>query len=155
MKEIERKFLLKEGYQIEKLSYTNSHEIEDLYISDKVRIRNKDKEHIWILTFKSEGNIERDEFEMPILVKPRFDNIPILEKVRLDVLYMEQKFEINIFKHIHFRGKPLVLIEIELNNKNQELNLPEWVGEEVTYDKRFYGYQLANFLKFEEFCVVK
>lgn len=155
MKEIERKFLLRDGYEIDKLLYTKKSNIKDIYLNKNMRIRNKDNDSVWVITIKSSGDIERDEYEMPILVEPKFENIPPLEKIRLEIPYLHQKFEINIFKHIYFKGRPLILIEIELPSKDASLNLPEWVGEEVTYDSRFYGCELANFLKFQEFSVVK
>lgn len=154
MKEIERKFLLKEGYKITDLLYVNKQQIQDQYLTRNIRVRHKDNDNFWMLTIKSEGQIERDEFEMPILVEPHFDNIPLLKKIRLTVPYLNQNFEINIFENIKYKGEPLVLIELELKDKDQVIRYPEWLGKEVTEDERFYGCELANFLKYKDFSIV-
>ena len=38
----------------------------------------------------------------------------------------------------------LVLAEVELDSEMQEVELPEWVGKEVTGDHRYYSFSLAE-----------
>jgi adenylate cyclase len=38
----------------------------------------------------------------------------------------------------------LILAEVELTHERQEVPLPEWVGEEVTFDRRYYNSYLAS-----------
>ena len=38
----------------------------------------------------------------------------------------------------------LVLAEVELEDEGQEIALPEWAGEEVTGDVRYYNSRLAH-----------
>lgn len=157
MKEIERKFLLKEDYKITDLLWVKKELISDYYIKSGIRIRNKSEDveesDLWFVTIKSEGQIERDEVEVPIMCKPTFIDIPVLKKVRITIPFQKHNFEVNMFADILYRGKQLILIEIELKDKNEEINLPEWVGEEVTDDERFYGSALANFLKYKDFSI--
>ncbi len=42
------------------------------------------------------------------------------------------------------QNKGLVIAEIELKNENQEFDKPSWIGEEISYDKRFYNYFLSK-----------
>ena len=155
MTEIERKFLLKQGYNVDGLLYTSKCRITDTYLTNNLRVRNKDNTNEWIVTLKGNGDIERSETEMIITVEPKFNNIIPLTKTRLIIPYQHQNFEVNIFDNIYYKGQQLVLIETELNNKYQNISLPEWVGEEVTYDTRFYGHQLAAFIQFFDFFTVK
>ena len=59
------------------------------------------------------------------------------------VPYKDQRFEINIFKDVYYKDKPLILVELELKSKEQKIDKPEWLGKEVTDDLTFYGYNLA------------
>ena len=38
----------------------------------------------------------------------------------------------------------LVVAEIELSDENEEYSIPEWVGEEVTSDIRYYNSNLMT-----------
>ena len=51
------------------------------------------------------------------------------------------KTDNNRFAGILFqrRQKALVIAEIELENKNQQFELPDFIGEEVTDDARYYN----------------
>ena len=41
-------------------------------------------------------------------------------------------------------NKGLKLAEIELQSINQEFKIPDWVGEEVTHDRRFRNANLVS-----------
>ncbi|WLT38969.1 hypothetical protein NON20_04405 [Synechocystis sp. B12] len=38
----------------------------------------------------------------------------------------------------------LILAEVELTHTDEQINLPPWIGEEVTNDTRYYNINLAN-----------
>lgn len=155
MVEIERKWLVKNGYEVNMTSllWVSKSEIQDWYATNKIRIRNKNND--WSLTIKGNGTIKREEKEYQLKLNNfKFpDNYNILKKTRIVIPYNNQNFEVNVFNNILYKDKPLVLIELELEDQYQIIDLPEWVGEEVTYDERFYGYNLANFLKFKDFSI--
>lgn len=66
-----------------------------------------------------------------------------LEKTRFVFDYNDQVFELDVFKGAL---KGLVILEIELKNKNQKVELPPFLKiiEEVTKDERFNNFELAS-----------
>jgi CYTH domain-containing protein len=66
-----------------------------------------------------------------------------LEKTRFVFDYEDQVFELDVFKGAL---KGLVILEIELKDKNQKVNLPPFLKiiEEVTKDDRFNNFELAS-----------
>lgn len=157
VKEIERKFLLNPRYGLEDLNLSNRKFIEDQYLTPNLRIRNVNNESKWTITIKSSGKIEREESEFTSLVKPYFNNpnYPILRKYRYIACFKNQNFEVNQFFDIRYLNKPLILVELEIPSKQTNICLPEWLGEEVTDDIRFYGHNLALFLSYDDFSYNK
>lgn len=89
----------------------------------------------------------RDEYEYEI---PREDaqemlnNLcekPIIEKHRYIIDYSGRKWEVDEF---HGENEGLVITEIELEDINQEYEMPLWVGEEVTADQRYANSNLIK-----------
>ena len=68
-------------------------------------------------------------------------NVRIIEKFRSVVMYDGHKWEIDEFVG---RNTGLVLAEIELKSPDEPLNLPEWAGEEVTGNPKYYNVNLIN-----------
>ncbi|MGK0363485.1 MAG: adenylate cyclase [Saprospiraceae bacterium] len=150
-KEIERKFLLKneewkghvsENYLI-KQGYLNSNPDRAV----RVRVL-KDK---GILTIKSKTvGISRLEFEYEIPLSDANELIelcekPLIEKVRNIVVIDSQIWEIDEFSG---GNKGLVLAEIELESESTKVNLPSWIGTEVSHDTRYFNSNLfTNSLK--------
>ena len=52
----------------------------------------------------------------------------------------QQLFEVDVFEAAH---KGLVIAEIELKHAKDTIQLPKWIGKEVTGDKRYYNSYLA------------
>jgi adenylate cyclase len=42
------------------------------------------------------------------------------------------------------RHAGLVIAEVELASQDQQVELPDWVGMEVTYDDRYYNASLSR-----------
>lgn len=148
MKEIERKFLMADGFKVTDFLYVDKKNIEDFYLNKFTRIRHEND--IYFVTIKSIGNIERDEYTYEINLKPSIDIQP-LKKVRFIIPFNHQNFEVNLFADIKYKGVPLTIVEIELESKEQSIQFPEWIGEEITYDERFYGYNLAKLCQYKGF----
>lgn len=141
-KEIERKFLVKnETYKklcsgkLYKQGYLNSNP------DRTVRIRIVDNKGF--ITIKDKGsNLSRSEFEYEIPymeAEEILDNIcekPIIEKTRYFYNYMGHLWEIDEF---HGENEGLVIAEIELSNEGESFTFPDWIGEEVTYDSRYFN----------------
>jgi CYTH domain-containing protein len=145
MLEIERKYLLetmdwkKEIIQ----SITNikqAYLFEDHEKSVRIRVRS-DKA---FLTIKMGKGVTRNEFEYSIPVSDAEEMIAkaslrCLEKDRFVIEYQGAVWEIDVFKG---KYEGLVLAEIELNDENEEIQLPTWIGEEVTNDPAYLNVNL-------------
>lgn len=145
-KEIERKFLVSGEFRH---LATASNRICQGYLSDDpertVRVRiYGDKGFITIKgasngmsRFEWEKEIPVDEAEMLL----RLCLPGIVEKVRHIVPMGDLKFEVDEF---FGENKGLTMAEIELPDENTEVELPCWVGDEVTGDKRYYNSYLSK-----------
>ena len=141
-KEIERKWLVN---SLEGIELQNPQNIKDYYFNKYTRLRQIDNEVL--ITIKSDGTIERDEFEFTISkAKEKYDLKPVLCKKRYKYPYKGNTFEINVFD-IYKGSNKLVIAEIELQDKEQVIEIPEFFGQEITEDVSFYGYNLFQFLK--------
>lgn len=148
-KEIERKFIVKnEAWK--KATLLKKVAIKQGYISKAtkhvVRVRVTDDEARITIKGPKKG-ITRDEFEYVIpkndgekLIK--MSETPIISKTRY-YLYDDQKqlWEVDVFKGTN-RG--LVVAEIELQDSRQPVMKPQWVGKEVTHDKRYTNTYIAE-----------
>jgi CYTH domain-containing protein len=106
-----------------------------------VRVRIKgDKAY---LTIKNATiGFARDEYEYEIPVadaEAMLHNTcqqPIIDKTRYILEYKDFIWEVDEF---HGDNEGLVVAEIELENKNQQFELPDFIGEEVTDNARYYN----------------
>ncbi|MCC5637299.1 CYTH domain-containing protein [Nostoc sp. CHAB 5844] len=147
-KEIERKFLV-QGDAWRKLGtgsvYRQGYIATQKAVTVRVRIAN----NRGYLTIKSPiVNYSRSEFEYEIPVadaQEMLDTLcdrPLIEKVRY-------KIELNglIWEIDEFDGdnKGLILAEVELSDAQQQVEIPEWIGEEVSTDRKYFNSNLAKF----------
>jgi len=101
------------------------------------------------LTVKGAGTgAVRAEYEYAIPVKDAcemLDNLckrPLIEKTRYTIEIQGLTWEVD-----EFRGANagLVIAEVELEKEDQAIELPDWIGREVTGDPRYYNaYLIAN-----------
>lgn len=147
--EIERKFLV-ERLPEEALEAGSSEEIRQGYLireSDReVRIRRKGEQ--CYLTEKSGGGMARQEHEIRI-TDAMFDALwPLtagsqLEKTRRTFDWQGQRLELDVY-----RGSlaPLMVLEAEFDTEADALawSPPNFLGAEVTGDKRYKNAQLAE-----------
>jgi adenylate cyclase len=66
---------------------------------------------------------------------------PIIEKYRYKVAYAGLIWEIDEFLG---KNQGLVLAEVELEESEQKVDLPNWIGEEVTGDPKYYNVNLVS-----------
>lgn len=146
MNEIERKFLVdtdkwkpvSEGKRI----------VQGYLSTDKQRVvRVRTKGNKAYLTIKGAGKgIVRPEFEYEIPVNDALQLLQLsmdspIEKTRYTEMYGGKLWEIDVFENAN---KGLVLAEVELQHENERVELPEWVGEEVSLDKRYFNAWLSQ-----------
>jgi adenylate cyclase len=145
MLEIERKYLMKSmDWKSEVIqSITNikqAYLFEDEDKSVRIRVRGDQA----FLTIKMGKGVTRNEFEYLISVNDAEEMIEkaallCLEKERYVIQNNGNDWEIDVFKG-KYQG--LVLAEIELANENDEIELPSWIGEEVTNDPAYLNVNL-------------
>jgi adenylate cyclase len=147
--EIERKFLVKGDF---KPYVTGSERIVQGYLSSvperTVRVRIKgDKGFMTIKGIGNETGTTRFEWEKELLVEDveallRLCEPGVIEKKRY--LVPEQSglvFEVDEF---YGENKGLLIAEIELPDEDHPFVRPEWLGEEVTGDTRYYNANLKQ-----------
>jgi adenylate cyclase len=64
---------------------------------------------------------------------------PIIEKTRYKIPHAGLIWEVDDFEG---ENAGLVIAEVELQSEDQTVELPDWVGEEVTDDPRYYNANL-------------
>lgn len=146
--EIERKFLVKGEFASEVFQ---SQRIVQGYIcasperSVRVRIRG-DKGYLTIKGPSDTGGISRYEFEKTITLEEAEQLLAlcepgIIDKVRNLVKAGSHTFEVDVF---HGENEGLILAEIELGEVSETFERPNWLGEEVTGDRRYYNSMLSK-----------
>jgi len=146
-KEIERKFLLKNDNW--KSQFTSRKIIKQGYLSTQkertVRVRVLGKKGFLTIKGKTVG-MTRLEFEYEIPVQEAEELLllcqkPLIEKERFIVSIGKLNWEIDIFEG---DNEGLELAEVELENEDQVVEVPDWVGEEVTFDNRYFNSSLVK-----------
>ena len=144
--EIERKFLVKEKpFSIAKRSL----KIKQGYIinekSKVIRVREKGDDYF--LTIKGNNiGISRLEYDFPISKEDakelifHFCKTTLIEKTRQYIEHKGHTWEVDEF---HGKNNGLIVAEIELESEDEKFEIPDWVGEEVTQDDRYYNMNLA------------
>ncbi|WP_378186133.1 CYTH domain-containing protein [Aquimarina sp. W85] len=149
MKEIERKFLVTAS------SYKNevhqSYRIVQGFLNTDpertVRIRIKGNHgFITIKGISNASGTTRFEWEKEITVEEAENLLALcetgrIEKIRHEVVVNQHTFEIDEF---FGANQSLILAEIELSDENEYFDKPNWLGKEVTGDKRYYNSQLSK-----------
>jgi adenylate cyclase len=146
--EIERKFLVKGDF---KTSASKSVRIIQGYLCSvperTVRVRVKgDCGFITVKGLGSESGASRFEWEKEILVDEALDLIKICEPGVIDkTRYLVEAGE-HVFEVDEFCGdnEGLVVAEVELASEDEAFERPDWLGEEVTGDSRYYNSSLIS-----------
>lgn len=146
-KEIERKFLVN-GLEWKNLA--KGTEYRQGYLSTvkerTVRVRTIDSAGYLTIKGISTG-ATRLEFEYEISVADAHEMLdklcekPLIEKKRYKIEYGGLIWEVDEF---FGENDGLVVAEVELENENQEINKPEWIGKEVTNDPRYFNSNLTK-----------
>src|SRR5690606_6938981 len=149
MQEIERKFLVlsqdykKQAFQKEKIvqGFLSRHPERTV----RVRIKGG-KAFLTIKGKSSDGGVSRFEWEKENLVTEAEALFDLCEPVRITksrhlVKMGEHVFEVDEF---HGENEGLTMAEIELTAADEAFDFPEWLGEEVTGDSRYYNSQLSR-----------
>lgn len=146
--EIERKFLVAGDW---KPSAFRSFRITQGYICNgcgrTVRVRLRDTQGF--LTIKgpsADGGLSRFEWEKEIskddaLALLQLCDSGFIDKTRHLVRAGAHVFEVDEF---HGDNQGLVVAEVELSRPDEPFERPEWLGAEVTGERRYYNAQLCK-----------
>jgi adenylate cyclase len=146
--EIERKYLVKGDAW--KKSVTDQTPMRQGYFEtgpgSTVRVRIEGERAVLTIKGPTVG-ISRAEYEYEI---PHDDARQMLdifcegrqvEKVRFYVTYAQKTWEVDVFEGAN---QGLVLAEVELERADEDVEIPEWIGEEVSHDSRYRNACLAR-----------
>lgn len=148
--EIERKFLVSGDFKKEAYG---SVRITQGYLSSApqrvVRVRVKgEKGYITIKGAADETGVSRFEWEKEISLQEAQSLLQlaepgIIDKTRYLIKNTDSKhvWEVDEF---HGENDGLVMAEIELSSENEFFDRPNWLGKEVTGDKRYYNSFIAH-----------
>lgn len=147
--EIERKFLVKKGGAYKRAAFASSH-IQQGYIpadgaTVRVRVRD-DKAFLTIKGHSVNGGMTRYEFEKEITLDEGRELMKlckggVVDKHRYLVRSGDHVFEVDEF---HGDNDGLVMAEVELGSEAESYEKPDFIGPEVTGDRRFYNSHLLT-----------
>lgn len=146
--EIERKFLVKGDFRTQ--AYDKSRIIQG-YISSvrgrTVRVRIRDERGYLTIKGPSDiGGLVRFEWEKEIPLNEALQLLKICEpgiidKTRYLVKSGKHTFEVDEF---YGDNQGLIMAEVELEAPDEPFEKPDFIGEEVTGDRRYYNSQLRQ-----------
>jgi adenylate cyclase len=146
--EIERKFLVR-GDAWRQAAH-DAHRLRQGYLNNEsrcsVRVRTGAGK-AWLNIKSATLGAQRQEFEYEIPLAEADEMLdtlslkPLIEKVRHFVQAGPHVFEVDEFEG---DNAGLVVAEIELGHPDEPFLRPDWLGEEVTYDVRYYNTSLCR-----------
>ncbi|MCK5528229.1 MAG: CYTH domain-containing protein [Kiritimatiellae bacterium] len=119
-----------------------------------VRIRIMGEAAVITVKSKLEG-ISSLEYEYPVPIDDAAEMLelicgkPLIEKARYKIEYAGKIWDVDSF---YGANAGLSLAEVELDAEDEEVELPPWVGEEVTGQDRYFNVNLSKnpFISWEE-----
>jgi len=146
--EIERKFLLKSDAWRNQV--TSAQRMSQGYLQrgadSAIRVRIAG-DRAWLNIKKSLDGIHRLEYEYAI---PLTDAQEMLEQVALRPIIDKTRHLVRIGPHtweideFHAENAGLVVAEIELDHADEAFDRPDWLGEEVSTDTRYFNSSLSE-----------
>lgn len=98
----------------------------------------------------------RYEFEQPIPLQDAEELMKlcvsgIIDKVRHYVPFGKHVWEVDVF---HGDNEGLIMAEIELSSEDEAFERPDWIGKEVSLDRRYYNSMLSKtpYCQWKESC---
>jgi CYTH domain-containing protein len=141
--EIERKYLVDKELWLKTNKPAGEYIIQGYLTTDIDKtIRVRVTGSVGYITIKGRTvNIAREEYEFPIPADKASELIQkfsegILEKVRYKVPYKGKTWVVDEFLG---GNKGLIIAEVELTEEHESIELPEWIGKEVSDDARYYN----------------
>lgn len=145
--EIERKFLPKK--LPEHLDQYSVKCIEQGYLCTDPVVRIRKENDAYILTYKSRGLLEREEYNLPLTkeayetLRPKIEGRLIIKKRYLIPLDERLTVELDVFEG---DLAPLILAEVEFETAREahDFIAPDWLGCDVTYDTKYHNSTMSK-----------
>lgn len=141
--EIERKFLVRDASAVE--GFAGSLQKQGyLAINERGTVRMRIEGGRAILGIKSaQKGLTRREYEYEVPMEEGEEMLAelcglVVEKTRYKIDHAGHTWDVDVF---HGANEGLVTAEVELASEDEEVELPPWVGEDVSLDTR---YRVAN-----------
>lgn len=146
--ETERKFLVEGEFKhlaVKEISITQAYLSKDPDKTIRVRVAD-DKAYITIKGRFINETVSRSEWEYQIPVHDAEEMLNLclpgrIIKTRYLIPAGYHTFEVDLF---HDKNDGLVIAEIELSTTDEQFEIPEWLGEEVTGDPLYYNSNLCK-----------
>lgn len=146
--EIERKFLLRDESWRQQADEGTAFRQGYLIGAEKASVRVRIEGDRANLNIKSATlGVYRQEYEYPIPLadaEEMLDKLcerPQIEKTRHLLRHGDHTWEIDVFAG---DNEGLVVAEVELASEDEPFELPDWAGEEVSHDTRYYNVCLVR-----------
>lgn len=146
--EIERKFLVSgDGWKAKAVAKRH---IRQAYLTKNerlsFRVRVSDFQHATLTLKVAAAAIGRDEYEYPIPLADAEELMlkregALISKTRHLVREGGLMWEVDVFEG---ENAGLIVAEVELDRKDRPIGRPDWLGEEVTLERKFYNADLAR-----------
>jgi len=149
MIEIERKFLVT-SHEYKTDAFKSTRIVQGFLNTNPertVRIRIKGSDGFLTVKGKSsENGLSRFEWEKEISKTDAEALLQLCEKGIIDKVRYEVKYGNHIFEVDEFFGENegLIIAEVELNTENEVFEKPNWLGEEVTGQLKYYNSLLSK-----------
>ncbi len=142
--EIERKFLVKDSSYLTEAD--SAIEIRQTYLSTDPRatVRLRITNDCAFLTVKSLNHgAARGEWEYEI---PTADALEMMARCAVSPVIVKTRYRCGRWEIDQYGGSltGLTVAEIELDAVDEHVELPSWIGREVTGDSRYYNSQLSQ-----------
>lgn len=146
--EIERKYLVVNDKW--RNGVVHRSEMKQGYLANapnaSVRVRISGSEARLTIKGRSKG-ISRSEYEYAIPLQDADELMSehlagaVVEKVRYKVQCGDHVWDLDVFAGAN---QGLIMAEVELSAEDEDFQLPEWAGEEVSGDSRYYNASLSS-----------
>jgi adenylate cyclase len=145
-KEIERKFLVKnESFKLFStgIVYRQGYLSRDKERTVRVRVAG---ENAYITIKGLTNGMERLEFEYPISLADANEMLetlclkPLIEKMRYNIMTDGHLWEVDEFIG---DNEGLTVAEVELKSSDEQVKIPDWIGQEVTGDLMYFNSNLV------------
>lgn len=146
--EIERKFLVRKT-EWDKTIKPSGYLIQQGFLIAEpdlvIRVRTSGSK-AWLTIKGKTTHYSRKEFEYEIPFAEALEMLHLfagnlIEKNRYEVEVGGKTWEVDEF---HGQNQGLILAEIELEDEDENFQLPDWAGEEVSNDPRYYNAWLSK-----------